>query len=315
MPKRTMSELTVHPFNMQVYGEPDSGLKDNLDQFGLEYPIEIDTKGRILSGARRWKAAKELGWRDIEVRVFPSHDEGAARKHILLANNYRDVKTVHVRQKEADAYREFLTTGEMTKEELASLARQKGKAPSRDEDLRPQRLAASAAGISPSTYQQATYVTDPSRGEAEIDQAKQEGLIAAGQSSSLKRDIRKGREAFKRDRLSADRAAGEARARLREAKLRHGYSEDEQRQRRAQEVAIDVIRKGRSFVTAIDGLRHDVRAKHLGAREAFILAGIVYEAKQSLESLARKAKLELPAQADELERYAHLEDAEVEIVG
>lgn len=315
MPKRAIAKLQVHPFNREIYGTPDAGgLKESLEQFGLEYPIEVDPKNRILSGARRWKAAKELGWKQIEVRDVRIKNEEEARKHILLANAYRSVKTIFVRQKEADAYRGLLARGEMTKEDLAALARQGGKAPTTADELLPQRLAAAAAGLTRSTYQQATYITDPRRGEREIEVAARQGLIASKQATILKQELRASRGEFKRDQISADAAASVARKRLTEAQLDHGYTPKERLQKAANEAALDAIRKGRTFVSAIDTLRHQQHAKNLGPRVAFILAGTVYEAKQSLERLAQKSGLALPTKPQELERLGKIEDVEFELV-
>ena len=257
-------------------------------------------KGQILSGARRWRAAKKLGWKDIAVRVLKPKTDEEARKHILLANAYRSVKTVFTRQKETDAYRLLLARGEVTKEELASLARQHGKPPSTPVDLRPTRLAAAAAGISASTYQASAYVTDPRRGEAAIDSAAREGLIATGQASTLKRELKRTQEELKRDRVGAETAANVSRQRLREAQLQHGYTEQELSEKRANEAGVNAVRKGKAFVNAIQQLKHGQYAKHLGPRIAFILAGTVYEAKQALDALAKKGRIQLPTKTEEL---------------
>ena len=316
MPKRDVSQLRIHPFNVEIYGEPDpGGITESLEQFGLEYPIEVDNKGQILSGARRWSAAKKLGWKDIDVRVLDPKSDEEARKHILLANAYRSVKTVYTRQKETDAYRHLLARGEVTKEELASLARQHGKAPVGPDDFRPQRLAAAAAGISDSTYKSAAYVTDPRRGESAIDSAAREGLIAKGQASALKRELKRTQVELKRDRVGAETAANVARQRLREAQLQHGYTEQELSERRANEAGVNAVRKGKAFVNAIEQLRHGQYAKHLGPRIAFILAGTVYEAKQALEGLAKKGRIQLPTKTDDLKQYADADEADYEVVG
>ena len=73
--KQPVRELTPHPTNIQIYGEPDDGLKRNLKENGQQYPIEVDPDGRILSGARRWKAAMALGWDEVEVVVVRVEDD------------------------------------------------------------------------------------------------------------------------------------------------------------------------------------------------------------------------------------------------
>ena len=210
-----------------------------MEQFGLEYPIEIDMKGQILSGARRWRAAKKLGWKDIAVRVLKTKTDEEARKHILLANAYRSVKTVFTRQKETDAYRLLLARGEVTKEELASLARQHGKPPSTPVDLRPTRLAAAAAGISASTYQASAYVTDPRRGEAAIDSAAPGGTHCHGPGVDLEARVEE-------DSGGIEEGPGAVRRRPRtysgsayaKRNFSTGYTEQELSEKRANEAGV-----------------------------------------------------------------------------
>ncbi len=304
MPTRPTKQLRVHPFNVEVYGKPDDGLTESLAQFGLEYPIEIDEEDQILSGGRRWTAARKLGWAEIEVRVVKRRDQEDIRRHILLANAYRTAKSMFVRQKEADAYHDLLQRGEVTREDLVGLAKQHGKVPSTPEDLKPKRLAAAAAGMSSTTYQQAAFVTDPTRGEEEIDRAKKEGLISPDQASSLKRKLGNVRSEFRSDQISADRAAGEIRKGIREAKVFHGYTPEERAKRAADNAGMETIRRGRSFINSIYDLGHAQHASHLGPRVAFQLAGIVYEAGQALQGLAKKGKLTLPTKPAELAEHA-----------
>lgn len=308
MPVRSVKQLRVHPFNAEVYGQPDDGLTESLEQFGLKYPIEIDQHDQILSGARRWTAAKRLGWTDIEVQVVDGRDTEDLRRHILLANAYRSVKSMFVRQKEADAYHVLLSQGGVTQDDLAGLAAQYGKAPTTPEDLKPRRLAAAAAGMSATTYQRAAFVTDPARGEAEIKRAKEEGLISSDHALGLARKLKRVRSEFRADRISADRAAAEIRRDVRNAKMDHGYDAQERAKRAADEAAMETIRKGRGFIDSISALGHAQHARHLGARVAFQLAGIVYEAGQALQALARKGKLTLPTKPAELEEYAKPSD-------
>lgn len=78
--------------------------------------------------------------------------------------------TLHrVFEAEADAYLRLLRSGEVTKEEVAAIARQESGLPSQgqqDSPGRPTDLAASAAGMDPRTYHRFRYVTDPDGGEA-----------------------------------------------------------------------------------------------------------------------------------------------------
>ncbi len=47
-----------------------SNLKSSLEKYGLINPIVITPQNDLISGFRRLCAARELGWRDIEVRVI-----------------------------------------------------------------------------------------------------------------------------------------------------------------------------------------------------------------------------------------------------
>lgn len=46
-------------------------LADSMDAFGLLQPISIMADYTIIEGHRRWAAAKQLGWKEIEANVFP----------------------------------------------------------------------------------------------------------------------------------------------------------------------------------------------------------------------------------------------------
>ncbi len=50
-------------------------LMDSLKRYGLMHPILINKKNVLIAGGRRLQAAKELGWKKIEVQVIDAHDE------------------------------------------------------------------------------------------------------------------------------------------------------------------------------------------------------------------------------------------------
>jgi len=49
-----------------------SKLADSMEAFGLLQPISIMEDYTIIEGHRRWAAAKQLGWKEIEANVFPA---------------------------------------------------------------------------------------------------------------------------------------------------------------------------------------------------------------------------------------------------
>lgn len=57
---RKTDRLKPHPLNEKVYGDgPDAELIASVKAKGILNPIVVDSQGRILSGHRRWSAAKE----------------------------------------------------------------------------------------------------------------------------------------------------------------------------------------------------------------------------------------------------------------
>jgi len=173
----SVADLEIHPVNARIYGPHDEGLADSLEQFGLQVPIKVNPDGQILSGGRRWMAARALGWSEIEAEVVEPENP---KKFILLTNKYRGNKPPAMMAREADAYRELLDKGEVTKDELAEMAGEKGR-PSRyaGREKKPSELAASAAGMGATTYEEASYVLDPDRGERKIDEAKERDKISS----------------------------------------------------------------------------------------------------------------------------------------
>jgi len=85
-----------------------------------------------------------------------------------------------------------LEAGEVTKDELAEMAGEKGHVVATDDqkkaqhDRKPSHLAAKASGMSPSLYHDASYVLDPDRGERKIDEAKDELAEMARESGQMR---------------------------------------------------------------------------------------------------------------------------------
>ena len=305
MPTRRVNGLKVHPFNIEVYGKPDDGLAESLEQFGLQYAVEIDEGGQILSGARRWSGAKKLGWTDIEVRVVKAKSEEGLRRHILLANAYRATKAVFIRQKEADAYHDLLDRGQFTREDLVGLAKQHGKAPSTPEDLKPKRLAAAAAGMSASTYRQAAFVTDPGRGEAEIERAKKEKLISPAQASSLKQKLKGARGDF---RAGSDQRGSSGWRNPKGHPRSESRPTDTRRRRERNGLRTWPVwsRSGEAGLFLILSTPLDMLSTHvIWVRELpFSLRGSYTKPAQALQGLAKKGKLTLPTEPAELAKHA-----------
>ena len=289
MEEQSVLDLSPHPFNIQIYGKPDDGLKQSLREFGLSYPVEVDPQRRILSGARRWSAAKALGWKTIETRVIPVADEAEAQRHILLANHYRSIKTPFVRKQEADAYLRLLADEQVDKAELERMAKEQKRPPKTPADHAPGRLAARAAGLSPTVYGEVSFITDRDRAERQVDQALAKDKISKPAARKLKSTIRKTREDLRHDRVAATTAAHDVRQKLRTAEREHGYSYEERRFREVNQKVELIVRIGDRFAAALRDLEHAADVKYLTPKHAFRMSATLEEINDATNALIRKA--------------------------
>src|ERR1035437_3701425 len=53
-------------------------LAASIDKLGLLHPIVVDSKGRLVAGARRLGAVRSLGWKDVPVRVVRNLSDAAS---------------------------------------------------------------------------------------------------------------------------------------------------------------------------------------------------------------------------------------------
>jgi len=79
-----INQLTPHPRNVR---QGDIGaIATSLQTFGQYRPIIYQkTTRHIIAGNHTWKAAKQLGWKEIQAQSFDCDDDTALR--ILIADN------------------------------------------------------------------------------------------------------------------------------------------------------------------------------------------------------------------------------------
>jgi hypothetical protein len=89
------SRLQPHPLNDKVYGasEPDEDLLRSVAEHGIFNPIVINRKKEILSGTRRWLAAKAAGYEKVPVLILLSNDSDLLSELFLIESNRARVKT------------------------------------------------------------------------------------------------------------------------------------------------------------------------------------------------------------------------------
>ena len=102
--------LQEHPQNHKIYGDDDAEqfyeLMEKIKNSGWISPILISPERVILSGHRRYKAAIQLGWKEIDVDIVKG-DEEKQLEVLLLSNAQRD-KTTLQKLREAELYKRIL---------------------------------------------------------------------------------------------------------------------------------------------------------------------------------------------------------------
>ncbi len=86
-----VDQIRPHEENVKIYGDKESiqDLVKSIELIGIVDPIVITKDGRIISGHRRYRAAKELDLTDVPVRVFESDDELEIKRALLEHNRQR----------------------------------------------------------------------------------------------------------------------------------------------------------------------------------------------------------------------------------
>src|SRR3954453_15267104 len=90
-----LSRLRVHPRQAAMFGDvSDEELKalaEDMRKDGQRDPVEALPDGTILAGHQRVKAAKVLGWKEVDVVVRHdlAADGAAAEAHLINSNLVR----------------------------------------------------------------------------------------------------------------------------------------------------------------------------------------------------------------------------------
>jgi ParB-like chromosome segregation protein Spo0J len=100
---RSPKELRPHPLNKEIYGDEsaDSDLVESIRNKGILEPLVIRDDNVILSGHRRWVAAKALSLDKVPCRVLSFSDPLDEEETLIEFNRQRE-KTFTQRMKESD---------------------------------------------------------------------------------------------------------------------------------------------------------------------------------------------------------------------
>ena len=104
-----VDELTPHPKNEDIYGadEPAGDIAESVRENGVLEPLVIKSDKTIISGHRRWRAARNEGIEQVPVRIADFESELAEREALIEFNRQRE-KTFSQKMAEADEIREIV---------------------------------------------------------------------------------------------------------------------------------------------------------------------------------------------------------------
>lgn len=164
MPEYSTDPLNLHPhdLNVAIYGADDLPLEflDSVRRFGVLTALTVLEDGTIISGHRRWLAAKQLGQCSVPIRVILLDSELDIAEAIVESNRQRD-KTFSVKMREAEVLRKIET-------ERANLRMETGVKPDPSDTCHKGRsddAVAEQVGIgSGRTYDRARVVWDAAKG-------------------------------------------------------------------------------------------------------------------------------------------------------
>lgn len=98
-----VEKLKAHSYNENIYGTeklPDDFL-NSIRMLGVLVPLTIKNNGTIISGHRRWRAAKILGLKTVPVQLVDYDSELDEQEAIIAFNKQRE-KTFSQKMREAE---------------------------------------------------------------------------------------------------------------------------------------------------------------------------------------------------------------------
>jgi ParB family chromosome partitioning protein len=118
-----VSPQSLHPHarNSKIYGDEDvEGLKQRILSSKWIKPLVVTQHNTIISGHRRWRAARELGLLSVPVERLTFDSEIEELMALLLENESRD-KTVSQRVREAALWKEIEDEMAAQRQSLAAI--------------------------------------------------------------------------------------------------------------------------------------------------------------------------------------------------
>ena len=153
-------ELKQHPLNIEIYGMEvaDLDLVESIKSKGILEPIVIKEDNTILSGHRRWMAAKDLNLDRVPCRVLTFIDAEDEEESLIEFNRQRQ-KNVTQRMRESDHLEIIYTKrrGQRTDLELVPQGAQV------DKGKKTRDIIADKIGMSHTTFERAKDVWEKAK--------------------------------------------------------------------------------------------------------------------------------------------------------
>lgn len=213
---RKPSELKPHPLNQAIYGDGDADpiedLVESLRRQGILTPLLIAPDGTILSGHRRWRAARIVGLDALPCQVVDAPPEVA--ELLILESNQQRRKTFSQLMREDDHLRRLLEAQAHARR-LANLRQYAATSSTSPDDAnlhtrsvsgRTLEVAAETLGVKPRTLHKMRSIWS----EAQAGDATAQRLVEQLDAGKLAVD-----RAYKE--LKAERARAEKQARIERA--------------------------------------------------------------------------------------------------
>lgn len=213
-----VSELQSHPKNREIYGDTrpddlDEAFLESVAEKGVLEPLVITRGKQIISGHRRWAAAKASGIETAPVRYCEFDSELAEREALVEFNRQRE-KT------DAQLVREFEEIVEIERQRAEERQRELGKNQGRDPsgnvsergEARDKAAEKVNADVSGRTLEKGLTVKEKADGGDETAQQEWERLESGDQTLSgaydaIQQDKREAREEREREANREQRLA------------------------------------------------------------------------------------------------------------
>lgn len=183
-----IDKLEPHPYSEQLFEQqtPSQRFIEDISE-KLENPIIIDDQNQIIDGIRRWKAAQELGWDEIEARKTQYSSPEQKKLAILRHDDNREANPAQkirigyeYEQQISPLLENRVNAGKSLKEMNLDLDLPAAEVPD-DENVTAREIAAKRIDWSASKYYQGKRIYTTAKGFREVtDDVKQKATELMG---------------------------------------------------------------------------------------------------------------------------------------